>query len=116
MTDPYQAGGAELRPLCQSLDGPSSLSFRRPSTPPERPNLTRLARKAVSLIRQATEGDDTRTAVELRAAAETMAESFAEAERQEAEQARLLAGDSPSPDARACQATPTLYPREPGRR
>lgn len=34
MTDHSQAGGAELRALVQSLDGPSSLSFRRPSTPP----------------------------------------------------------------------------------
>lgn len=35
MTDSHEAGGAELRPLVATLDGPASLAFRRPSTRPE---------------------------------------------------------------------------------
>lgn len=82
MTDHSPAGGADVRP-----------------------NLTRLSRRLAKLIHRATEGDDTKTAIELRAEAETMAQSFAEAERQEREQAQLLR-----------RSTPALYPAEPGRR
>ncbi|MBK8998077.1 MAG: hypothetical protein IPM35_20325 [Myxococcales bacterium] len=35
MPDSHDAGGAELRPLVTTLDGPSGLAVRRPSTPPE---------------------------------------------------------------------------------